>query len=72
MGTGSQGADAQSVRYKRDKHLPPDTQRYGSDGFRFWAFEENGRELELDLTRPTVEGLEVLDRLRPPLGIIRS
>jgi hypothetical protein len=70
VGTGWTGAEAQSAGYKRDRKLPPETQRYGSDGLRFWAFRDADSTLELDLTRPTVEGLEVLDRLRPPREIM--
>lgn len=71
VGTGWTRAKAQSAGYKRDRGLPPETQSYGSDGLHFWAFRDDGGTLELSLTHPTVEGLDVLERLRPPREIMQ-
>jgi hypothetical protein len=70
VGTGPTGADDQSTRYKKRLGLPEDVARYASDGFRFWAFRDEDRTLELDLTHPTLEGLRVLDSLRPPHEVV--
>ena len=72
IGIGPRDADTQSSRYKQDLKLPAGTRRFASDGFRFWAFQEGDPTLELDLIRPTVDGLKVIDLLRPPKTILLS
>jgi hypothetical protein len=71
VGIGPRGADSQSAGYKEDRRLPAATARFASDGIRFWAFQEGGTTLELDLLRPTLDGLAVIDLLRPPTSILR-